>query len=36
VQTGVTPAVVNLTNGRMLAFSEEADAMVEAAGLPPA
>lgn len=32
VETGVTPAIVHLSNGRVLAFSEETDAMVESIG----
>ncbi len=32
VETGTSPAVVHLSNGRVLAFSEETDAMVESVG----
>jgi len=32
VETGVTPAIVHLSNGRVLAFSEATDAMVESVG----
>jgi len=32
VETGATPAVVHLSNGRVLAFSEETDATVESFG----
>lgn len=32
VETGVTPAIVHLSNGRVLAFSEETEAMVESVG----
>lgn len=32
VETGASPAVVHLSNGRVLAFSEETDAMVESVG----